>query len=340
MKIQLVSFTQQGGKLCALLQEELNRLGHCSVGYCKYDIEDIKLLDCNIKDFTENAFNTCEAIIFIGAAGIAVRAIAPFVNSKKVDPAVLVVDETAKYVIPILSGHIGGANTLAQTIASIISAQTIITTATDCSHRFAVDTWAVNNGCYIANVECVKHISAAILNGDSVGLYSDFPIEGDLPEGLILSSNTRVGICIATEKKQYFEHTLQLIPKQYVLGIGCRKNTTYANLVNYVNSILLENGISCWEVEAIASIDLKVEEAALLSLCREWRVPFHTYSAHELSLVPGDFAGSTFVKTTTGVDNVCERAAIKACGGRLIVNKTCSAGITIAIAKKEWRCKF
>lgn len=337
MKIQLVSFTKQGGKLCALLQEELNRQGHCSVGYCKYDIEGIKLLDCHIKDFTENAFNTCEAIVFIGASGIAVRAIAPFVRSKATDPAVLVIDDAAKYVIPVLSGHIGGANALAQTIASILSAQAVITTATDCNIKFAVDTWAVNNGCHIANIDSVKKISAAILNGESVGLHSDFPVEGDLPEGLICSNSTRVGICISLENKECFEHTLQLIPKQYVLGIGCRKNITYENLLRFVNSVLLEYGISREEVELIASIDLKAEEVALLSLCREWRVPFRTYSAQELSLVPGDFAQSTFVKTTTGVDNVCERAAIKACGGILTVNKTCRAGITIAIAKKEWK---
>jgi len=340
MKIQLVSFTKQGGELCAMLQVELNRQGHYCEGYSKYVIEGTKLLDCHIKDFTENAFNTCEAIVFIGAAGIAVRAIAPFVRSKATDPAVLVIDEAAKYVIPILSGHIGGANTLAQTIATILSAQAVITTATDCNNRFAVDTWAVNNGCHIANIECVKHISAAILNGESVGLHSDFPVEGDLPEGLIFSNNTRVGICISLENKEYFEHMLQLIPKQYVLGIGCRKNVTYENLLRFVNSVLLDYGISREEVGLIASIDLKAEEAALLALSREWRIPFHTYSAHELSLVPGDFAQSTFVKTTTGVGNVCERAAIKACGGRLAVNKTCRAGITIAIAKKEWRCKF
>lgn len=337
MKIQLVSFTKQGGKLCVRLQEELNRRGHYSVGYCKYVTEGTKLLDCHIKDFTKNAFDVSDAIVFIGAVGIAVRAIAPFIKSKQSDPAVLVVDETAKYVMPVLSGHIGGANALAQTIASILSAQAVITTATDCNNRFSVDTWAVNNGCHIANVENVKYISAAILNGESVGLHSDFPVEGDLPEGLICSNNTRVGICISLENKQYFEHTLQLIPKQYVLGVGCRKNVTYENLLDFVKSVLLEQQISRQEVKLIASIDLKAEEAALLALSREWRIPFHTYSAHELSLVPGDFAESTFVKATTGVDNVCERAAIKACGGKLIVNKTCKDGVTVAIAKKEWK---
>jgi cobalt-precorrin 5A hydrolase len=72
-------------------------------------------------------------------------------------------------------------------------------------------------------------------------------------------------------------------------------------------------------------------------LCREWKVPFYTYSAQELSLVSGDFTVSPFVKATTGVDNVCERAAIKAGGEKLTVKKTCRDGITIAIAMKKWR---
>ena len=340
MKIQLVSFTKQGGKLCAFLQNELNMQGHNCVGYCKYDTNGIKSLVCDIKSFTKYAFDTCEAIVFIGAVGIAVRAIAPFVKAKQSDPAVLVIDETANYVIPVLSGHIGGANDLALSLSNILSAQAVITTATDCNYTFAVDSWALKNGCNIVNVENIKYISAAILNGEKVGLYSDFPIEGDLPEGLLCSNNNRVGICISKEEKHYFEHTLHLIPRKYVLGIGCKKNIKYESLIYFIDSILLEYKISQNEIEAIASIDLKAEEAALLGLSKKWRVPFYTYSAQELYSVLGEFAESSFVKATTGVGNVCERAAIKACGGNLIVNKTCRDGITIAIAKKEWRCKF
>ncbi len=340
MKIQLVSFTKQGGQLCTLLQDELNKRGNNSEGYCKYQTDGIKKLNCDLKSFTKHAFDTSEAIIFIGAVGIAVRAIAPFIKSKQSDPAVLVIDETVKYVIPILSGHLGGANELALLISRILSAQPVITTATDCNDRFAVDLWAQKKGYHIANIKNVKHISAAILSGEKVGVYSDFPIEGDLPQGLIHSYNTRVGICISTEEKKLFQHTLHLIPKQYVLGMGCRKNITYEKLFNFVNFVLMEYKISKHEIESIASIDLKKEEAALLLLCREWRLPFHTYSARELSLVSGDFTQSGFVKAATGVDNVCERAAIKACEGELLVKKICRDGITIAIAKKEWRCKF
>lgn len=340
MKIKLVSFTIKGGRLCAMLQNELNRRGHHAEGCCKYAVKGMGLLDCSIGEFTKKVFALCDAIVFIGSAGIAVRAIAPLLKSKQSDPAVLVIDETARYVIPVLSGHIGGANELAQIISEMLGARPVITTATDCNELFAVDSWAVKNDCHIANIEGVKHISAAILNGEEVGLHCDFPVEGELPEGLNRSDSTKTGISISLKNIQPFEHTLHLIPKQFVLGIGCRKNTGYDKLLEFVNSCLRECGISPYEVKAVASIDLKLNEEALITLTRDWKVPFYTYSAQELSMVPGEFTRSSFVEAAAGVDNVCERAAIRACGGKLVLNKTCGGGMTIAVAKQEWRCSF
>lgn len=340
MRIHLAAFTKQGGQLCWRIQQELLGLGCYAEGYCTYETDGLKPLPRDLKTFTGAAFNTCDAIVFIGAAGIAVRAIAPFISSKDRDPAVLVIDETGRYIIPVLSGHIGGANRLAGIIADILSGQAVITTATDLRRMFAVDSWAVANGCHISNVGQIKYISAALLNGEQVGLVSDFPVDGSLPEGLNYSTDNRMGICIAARNKKSFEHTLHLVPKQYVLGIGCRKNIQYEALLNFVNTILAGNGIQVFEIEAIASIDLKSEEEALLTLSRQWKVPFYTYTAKELLQVTGDFNHSDFVKEVTGADNVCERAAVKASNGKLTVRKLSENGITAAIAKKEWRCKF
>ena len=340
MKIEIVSFTKQGGELCLRLQYELNKQGYAADGHSKYNVDGVKPLADGLKDFTQKVFNDCDSIIFIGAAGIAVRAISPFVISKDRDPAVLVIDEKGRYVIPVLSGHIGGANKLAEIIAGVLGAQAVITTATDINDRFTVDTWAVNAGCHIDNIEKIKEISAAILNGEQVGICSDFPIEGELPKNVVISGNTRVGICISPDYSQCFSQTLHLVPKQYVLGIGCRKNTTYEALSGFVNSVLLKNGIRVCEIKAIASIDLKAQEEALLMLSRQWRIPFHTYSAGQLSQVEGKFTPSDFVKGITGVDNVCERAAIKANAGKLVVDKISGNGVTAAVSKKEWRCRF
>ena len=112
-------------------------------------------------------------LVFIGSAGIAVRLIAPYIKDKTTDPAVICIDEKGQFVIPLLSGHIGGANELAERLSSELSATAVITTATDVNHTFAVDVFAKNNGLGILNPSAVKNISSKILNGEIVSVKSD-----------------------------------------------------------------------------------------------------------------------------------------------------------------------
>ena len=119
----------------------------------------------------------CDAIIFVGATGIAVRAIAPFISGKSVDPAVLVIDEAGRYVISLLSGHLGGANALARTAASLIGAEPVITTATDAEGAFAVDTFAKENGFLLTDLRKAKEVSAKVLRGEKLRIYADIPME-------------------------------------------------------------------------------------------------------------------------------------------------------------------
>ena len=130
------------------------------------------------------AFSEMDALIFVGAAGIAVREIAPYVRDKRTDPAVLGLDERANFVIPLLSGHIGGANALARRLAAALGATAVVTTATDVNGKFSVDTWAAEHGCAISDMGGAKQISAEILE-HSVPVCSDFPIQGPLPDGLV-----------------------------------------------------------------------------------------------------------------------------------------------------------
>lgn len=115
-----------------------------------------------------------EGVIFVGACGIAVRSIAPYIAGKKTDPAVLVIDECGKFVIALLSGHLGGANELALRCAGYLKAVPVVTTATDLHSRFAVDVFAKKNGCAIFHMKAAKEASAALLAGENVGFYSEF----------------------------------------------------------------------------------------------------------------------------------------------------------------------
>ena len=173
-------------------------------------------------------FQKMDAILFIGACGIAVRSIAPYVKSKKTDPAVLCMDEQGKFVISLLSGHIGGANELTEEVAAVTGAVPVITTATDVNHKFAVDVFAVKNHCEICEMELAKEAAALLVDGKTVGFCSRFPVDGTKPEELIPEEAAKpsMGICITTsEEDSPYERTLHLIPKVITVGIGCKKNT-------------------------------------------------------------------------------------------------------------------
>ncbi len=345
MKIQIISFTQSGAELSKEVFSTLIAKGYEVEVFGKYPSEIVDKLNCSVYDFARKAFeDEVHGVIFIGALGIAVRAIAPNIVSKGKDPAVLVMDDVKRFVIPVLSGHIGGANELAEEIAEAIRVEPIITTSTDGHGKFAVDTWAVKNGCSIVDISKIKYISSAILRGESVGLICDFPIEGKLPQGVELGDNYEVGICISGDKnKSPFKQTLNLIPKEYILGVGCRRNTPIDNFQEVLNNVLVEENISVLQIKSVASIDIKAQEEAILEYCKKEDLKFITYSAEELLKVEGEFTSSAFVKSITGVDNVCERSAQKtgeSMGGELILRKYSCNGVTVAISQINWRCKF
>lgn len=235
-----------------------------------------------------------DAFVFVGAAGIAVRAVAPFVKSKLRDPAVIVVDEQGQFVIPLLSGHVGGANELARYLAGQLQAIPVITTATDVNDVFSVDTFARQQHLAIVEKDEIKHLSGALLEGEPIGALT--------PECGFLISPDPVG--------QPFSHTLHLVPQDLVIGVGCRKGVSEEELYRFISSVFEKNRWSLYRIRAVASIDVKREEAGLITLTERLGVPLLTYPAKFLSDQKGDFEASGFVKETVGVENVCERSAL------------------------------
>lgn len=283
-------------------------------------------------------FASSEILVFVGSCGIAVRKIAPFVRDKRTDPAVVCVDELGTFVIPLLSGHIGGANALARRIAETLNATAVITTATDINRKFSVDTWATENDCAISSMKLAKAVSAAILEGD-IPLKSDFPISGSLPSGVIPGGTGELGIYLTVTQTEPFANTLRLIPKRLHLGIGCRRGVEKEAIQTAVEQVFRENHLDARAIRFAASIDLKRDEKGLLSFCQEQNLPIRFYTAAELEAVPGDFTPSPFVQKVTGVDNVCERAALLA-AEQLIVRKTACHGVTVAVAMEKWEVHF
>ena len=290
------------------------------------------------KIFYGPIFQRVDAMVFVGSVGIAVREIAPHVRDKSTDPAVVSIDELGTFVVPLLSGHIGGANELALELANALGSTPVITTATDINRRFSVDAWAARNGYVIASLNRAKAVSAEILERD-VPLKSDYPIVTELPSGVVLGESGSVGIRISVYRDEPFEKTLRLIPPILHLGIGCRRGTEASAIREAVEAVLKEHNIDRRAIKCAASIDLKQEEAGLLAFCGERKLPVTFYSAEELNAVPGDFTPSAFVQSITGVDNVCERSALIG-AEELIVKKTAGNGVSVAIAAEHLEVRF
>lgn len=290
------------------------------------------------RPFYGEVFNWADTLIFIGSCGIAVREIAPHVRDKPTDPAVVCIDELGKFVVSLLSGHIGGANEMAAKIAAKIHAVPVITTATDINNKFSVDAWAAKNGFLIDNMHRAKMVSAAILE-QTVPLVSDFAITTNLPNGVVPDNSGDLGICISYLKKEPFEQTLRLIPKILHIGIGCRRGTPAAVINEAIKTVLAQYKVDIRAVKSVASIDLKADEEGLLEFCEKNKLSPVFYSAAELLQVSGEFTTSAFVQSVTGVDNVCERAALLG-ADELIVKKTAINGVTVAVAAEKLEVRF
>lgn len=359
MKVAIVAFTKRGCMLAHHLEMfflEAN-IEVIAYGVEKYASEsNLHLLDGSLREWTKKMFQEKQMLVFIGATGIAIRSIAPFIKDKTCDPAVVVIDEKASFVISLLSGHIGGANEWTNQLAQYLHAIPVITTATDLNGVFSVDVFAKKNGLWICNMSYAKEVASVLLEGGKVGFISDVIIEGIMPNGICFYKENitdvkaieKIGIYLvgfdqSLQKMKWkpFEKTLYLLPKCYTLGIGCRKNTPLKQIEKVVEEALIKNQINWKQVELIASIDLKKEEVGLLEFSQLHQVEFCTFSAKELQELEGEYTASNFVKSITGISNVCERSAVLGSkNGSLIQKKIAKDGVTVAIAKRNWSVKF
>ena len=336
MKLAVLAFTRRGCGLARKGAEILNPDGCRKFAPAAFCPEDFEAYQPPLSEFVKPLFSWADVLLFVGSTGIAVRAIAPWVKDKKTDPAVVVMDEGGQFVISLLSGHIGGANALTRQLARALGAAPVVTTAADVRGRFSVDDWAARNDLTIGSMEAAKLVSAAILEGD-VPLLCDYPIATPLPNGIVLGSSGPIGIYIGWRDIAPFSTTLRLIPRVLNLGIGCRRDTPEEKIAGAVRQAL--GPIPLEAVKKVVSITLKSREPGLLSFCAHRNLPAVFYSAEELNRVPGDFPASQRVKEVTGVDNVCQRAAMVD-GKKCILPKIALDGVTVALAETEWEAVF
>nr|WP_238299936.1 cobalamin biosynthesis protein [Eubacterium sp. MSJ-33] len=309
-----------------------------------------------VKACVDAYFEQVDAIVFVTASGIAVRSVAEHLAHKSKDPAIVCMDELGKHVISLVSGHAGGANALTQMLADVMWATPVITTATDVEGRFSVDDYARKHNLVVTDWAKAKAISAEVLAAGAEPVRVDEAKvlqeeEKNACENGIDVQRLQIGshqVVITPQDVSVDAQTLQLIPRCIVAGVGCKKGTSVDKIEHAVQDAFAKAGLRMEALCAVASIDLKKNEVGLLEFCEIRKVPFKTYAAEELRAVPGIYSASEFVSGVTGVDNVCERSAVKyasehatnlgepllgrqAKHGELLLRKQAHGGVTVAL---------
>lgn len=356
MRLAAIAFTKSGVHICRRLQSVLPDLDV----YLKEEMCDLKkdlVIGKPFRSFVGEIFQEYDGLIFIMATGIVVREIAPYLKSKKTDPAVIVIDDLGQHIIPLLSGHLGGANQLACRLAEIIGGKPIITTSTDLHQVPAFDLIAKEYGMTIERLENLKFISGALVNGEQVGLFTDVTLdqdlgelveEGNIHDFLCIDATQRAkltsrwrGIVLITERlisesllEKWSVPVLILRPKNLVVGIGFRRGKSDQELREALEQACVIAQVSFLSIGKIATIDLKGDEPGLHQLQEELVVPVKIFSREEVRVVEDQFLGSPFVKQTIGVGAVAEPCAyLPTQTGEWVLRKERLDGVTVAIRK-------
>ncbi|MDE6730670.1 MAG: cobalt-precorrin 5A hydrolase [Oscillospiraceae bacterium] len=290
----------------------------------------------NLKLKITQDFDTYDALVFVMATGIVVRMIADLIQSKTTDPAVIVLDQQGKFVISLLSGHLGGANALTCEIAEILGAVPVITTATDTEGLVAIDNFAKKNNLIIENPEKIKIISSAMLRNETITIYSDL----DLQDYKRITRNMQLPAQVIISDRIFGQNpdqnVLLLRPKSLVIGIGCKKNITFQDLETCFLELLDRQNLSVLSVFKIATISLKAQEPAILELCQKYKLILEIIPDEKIKNASLKFERSDFVEQITGLPSVAEACSyFGSYQGESLTGKIKFPGITLAICRKK-----
>ncbi len=349
--IAVITITRQGFDLAKRLMEVLPKAQvYVSQKYQESPIQRITPFDGNMKNLLAEVFPKYEGFIFIMAAGIVVRTIAPYLKDKKYDPAIVVMDLKGKFAISLISGHLGGANELANLIAEKTGAIPVITTGTDTMGTIAPDMIAKEIGGELEDFGPLKYVSGALVDGERVAVANLTGVkvkslEAELKKnvilcrsiGEILTANCKAAILITHEllpeeaQKNLPVHAV-IRPKVLAVGLGCNRGTALEEFEEGVFSILEEHRLSEKSLQTLATAELKRDEEGLLKFADKHGLPIRFWSKEELETVQIPNPSET-VSKFVGVRGVAEPAAIlSANGGKLLVEKVKRGNLTMAVA--------
>ncbi|WP_418790320.1 cobalt-precorrin 5A hydrolase [Phosphitispora sp. TUW77] len=305
-----------------------------------------------LRELFEELFAMYDGIVCIMALGIVVRLSAAHIRDKRSDPAVVVMDESGKNVISVLSGHLGGANALTLKIAELLGANPVITTATDVQGLPAIEMVAEENGLVAEPLDLVKKINSSIVNKQQVVIYTEFPLDMEACDNIevkdfaeyspLRTEKNRVVLVTNRTAESFPPGTLFLRPQNITIGIGCRKGVSSSEVKEAILQALAEVGRAVTAVKLLASIDIKKDEQGLLDAAAEMGLPTEFFTMQELQEVyqarAGELSFSEFVDKKIGVGGVCEPAALLGAGQAsvILMPKKKKGKVTIAVAEGDW----
>lgn len=332
MQIAIIAITQQGNTLAQRYQKVLPQ----AQVYSKYagNTPNTIVIEQPLRQLVPSLFAEYDALVFIMATGIVVRCIAALVQHKSTDPAVVVSDEAGRFAISLLSGHLGGANQLAEQLAEQTGAQAVITTASDTQGKQSVDMFAKEHHLHITDWQALTQVTAILINGGQLVYRNETLLPIALPPCKTTGDAT---VLIRNKTIASPPKSVVLYARNLIIGVGCRKDKAPEVMHDFVQQQLAKYQLAEASVAAVVSVEVKRNEKAILELAKGFGVEPHFYTIAELQEVAHLFTESDFVKATIGVGAVCEPSAYLAGekSGRFIVEKTQHNGMTLSIFETD-----
>jgi cobalt-precorrin 5A hydrolase len=346
MNVAIIAITRNGARIGAELLDGIPKSRLFVIE--KHATGDAHPFSTGVQNLMDRLWPDYGGFVFIMATGIVVRTIAPLLQAKDRDPAVVVLDDAGRFAVSLLSGHIGGANALAKTCASLIGSIPVITTATDVNELPSFDMLAKESGWLIEDLTRVKILNALLLEGKEIAVVDHgsavkrycagkgvLSYHEDLAGALESGAS---GQLIVTNRviplQQRSEQLLVLRPLNLCLGIGCNRGTSAQEIESVVLEHLERLALSLQSVKCIATAQAKGDEEGLLEYAAAADLPLLLFESDQLNGVDAPSPASDHAMAAIGARGVAEPAALLASeGGRLLLHKIKSGNVTLAIAQ-------
>ena len=362
-KTAIIALTRNGARMARTLAGSLDRDHALFIDRrFRKDDDSGEAFDLPLRPVVKRAFAGYSSLVLFLSAGASIRLLAPLLESKQIDPAVVCVDDAGSFCVSLISGHVGGADQLAQEVAVCLGARAIVTSASHASGTLAVDLLGREFGWRLkADATTITRASAAVINSQPIGIWQGAGEPGWWPDGKPLPGNIAVyatledlaaSACatalIISDTTSDLETlladkiTVVYRPRSLVIGMGCRRGVPVEELESLLAEALRENGLSAECLAEIATAEIKRGEPGLEQLAERHRVPLSFVQANELNGVFETNPGAITSKSErahglVGVWGVAEPAALLTAGAsELLVNRKKTTRATIAIARKDF----